>query len=161
MITFGTSAFWHGVAGGYYLAFFYAGFVQTVMRQCRAHLRPLFLVPAPAAAPGAKPEVRPTALKPLYDVAGVVVSVSLLNYSAAPFMLLSIRDSLAAWGRLGWYGHWLIGVPLVFFWAGGARLLPRTQTRASTAPKNATMNGTKDISAGPVPPVNVGLKELK
>jgi lysophospholipid acyltransferase len=109
MITFMTSAFWHGIAGGYYLAFFFAGFVQTAMRLMRSHVRPLFL--------GSPVQKR------MYDIGGILVSVLVLNYAASPFMLLSIRDSLRTWAALGWYGQVLVFSALVFFWTGGAHVL--------------------------------------
>jgi lysophospholipid acyltransferase len=114
MITFMTSAFWHGIAGGYYLAFAFAGFVQTAMRLMRAHVRPLFL--------GSPTQKR------VYDATGILVSVIVLNYAASPFMLLSIRDSLRTWAALGWYGQVLVFSALAFFWAGGARALGTAKT---------------------------------
>jgi lysophospholipid acyltransferase len=133
MITFLTSAFWHGIAGGYYIAFAFAGFIQIAMRLCRSNFRPLFLTvpPSPAFTAGTKDtpasyrvtQAQPTALKPVYDVASIFVSVLVLNYTAAPFMLLSIKDSLLVWGRLGWYGQVLVFGALAFFWSGGGRLL--------------------------------------
>jgi lysophospholipid acyltransferase len=127
MITFLTSAFWHGIAGGYYLAFAFAGFIQTAMKLMRSHVRPLFLqAPSATAQPGPNgkpPAPAPTALKPLYDAASIVVSILVLNYTASPFMLLSIKDSLRCWAALGWYGNVLVFGALAFFWSGGARLL--------------------------------------
>jgi lysophospholipid acyltransferase len=40
MITFATSAFWHGIAGGYYLTFFLGGFITTAARLARAKYVP-------------------------------------------------------------------------------------------------------------------------
>lgn len=42
MFTFLTSAFWHGVAPGYYLAFVLAGLFSALAKNMRRHLRPLF-----------------------------------------------------------------------------------------------------------------------
>lgn len=42
MLTFLTSAFWHGVAPGYYLAFVLAGLFSALAKNLRRHLRPLF-----------------------------------------------------------------------------------------------------------------------
>jgi lysophospholipid acyltransferase len=38
-------------------------------------------------------------------------------------MLLSFKDCVSAWSRMGWYGHTLIALSLVFFQAGGRRRL--------------------------------------
>jgi len=43
MLTFATSAFWHGFAGGYYLTFILGGFIQTAQRMVRKDIRPIFL----------------------------------------------------------------------------------------------------------------------
>jgi len=93
--------------------------VTTAGRLCRAHLRPLFL----PAVPGS-----PVSLtKQAYDVLGTVATMLVLNFTATPFMLLTVRDSLEVWGRLGWYGVWMVGGALVFFYAGGARVLKTAQ----------------------------------
>ncbi|KAF8632427.1 hypothetical protein AX17_004868 [Amanita inopinata Kibby_2008] len=118
MITFLTSAFWHGIAGGYYLTFVMGGFVTTVARLARSNIRPLLL-------PG--PNEQPSPAKRLYDLAGILLSVMTVNYVAAPFMLLSIRDSLTAWSRLGWYGNIVIFGSLLFFSTGGTKYFRRLQ----------------------------------
>ncbi|OBZ76121.1 Lysophospholipid acyltransferase [Grifola frondosa] len=108
MITFMTSAFWHGISGGYYLTFFFAGFVQTVGRLCRSHLRPLFL-PATYVSNRNAPPPPQTPLKRAYDIVGTLYS-------------------LLGWSNLHWYGHWIIGGALLFFYGGGTRALRRCQT---------------------------------
>lgn len=62
-------------------------------------------------------------LKRVYDLITILVSVCVLNYAAAPFMLLSLPRSLVAWRLLGWYGHYVICGGLLFFYIGGAGLL--------------------------------------
>ncbi|KAK0453129.1 endoplasmic reticulum protein [Armillaria borealis] len=114
MITFATSAFWHGVAGGYYLTFILGGFITTAGRLARANVRPLVM-----PAKGQPPSVA----KRLYDLAGTIATVMMVNYVAVPFMLLTIKDSLVAWYRLAFYGHVLIFSALGFFYAGGAKML--------------------------------------
>ncbi|KAH7904100.1 MBOAT, membrane-bound O-acyltransferase family-domain-containing protein, partial [Hygrophoropsis aurantiaca] len=54
MLTFTTSAFWHGIASGYYLTFLFGGFITTVGRLCRANIRPLVLSPPGAPITMAK-----------------------------------------------------------------------------------------------------------
>jgi lysophospholipid acyltransferase len=149
MITFLTSAFWHGVAGGYYLAFAFGGFVQTAMRLCRSNFRPLFLTTSTSTTPvsnatangsgkSAAPQLSPTPLKPLYDAASILVSVLVLNFTAAPFMLLTIKDSFRCWSRLGWYGAVLVFGSLAFFWSGGGRLF-----KAKSPAKGSMEDGQK------------------
>ncbi|KAJ7762829.1 endoplasmic reticulum protein [Mycena maculata] len=112
MITFTTSAFWHGIASGYYLAFLTGGFITTIGRLARANIRPLVL-----EAPGTQPSLA----KRAYDVVGTIITTLLLNYAASPFMLLSFTDSFTTWARLGFYGHVIIGAAMAFFYAGGAK----------------------------------------
>lgn len=71
-------------------------------------------------------------LKRIYDLITVLVSVCVLNYAAAPFMLLSLPRSLVAWRLLGWYGHYVVGGALVFFYIGGAGLLQALGGGAAT-----------------------------
>ncbi|CCM03379.1 uncharacterized protein FIBRA_05509 [Fibroporia radiculosa] len=139
MLTFTTSAFWHGIAGGYYLTFFFAGFVQTVQRLCRRHLRPLVL-PASYVSDRHAPQPPQTPLKRIYDGLGIVATVLILNYAAAPFMLLTVRNSFMAWSRLGWYGHWAIVAALAFFYGGGAKWLKNTQAARAEGAKISEEN---------------------
>jgi lysophospholipid acyltransferase len=135
MMTFATSAFWHGIASGYYLTFFFGGFVTSAGRLVRANVRPLVL-PAPGAPP--------TLAKRVYDIVGTVVCILLLNYTAAPFMLLGIKESLLAWQRLGWHGTWMIGGTFVFFYAGGQRMLKGMQQMRLKAEKPVSGATTPD-----------------
>lgn len=164
----------HGVAGGYYLAFFFGGFVQTVGRLCRANIRPLLLVAESNTSLKeglSKPELsnlRAT-LKRVYDVLGTVSAVMLMNYCTAPFMLLTVRRSLKGWANLGWYGHWMIGMALSFFYLGGKSYLRRLQgDRIKKAEKEIalaakiTSTSTTSVSAnGMVPPVDIALEEVE
>jgi len=120
MVTFLTSAFWHGIAGGYYLTFLLGGFITTAARLARSNIRPLLSPP-----PG-EPE---SVTKELYDIAGTLLSTLLVNYTAAPFMLLSLKKSLIVWGRLGFYGHIVIFGALLFFYGGGTKYLKNIQIR--------------------------------
>jgi len=46
-------------------------------------------------------------LKFFYDVASIAAMQITMNYSVIPFMLMDLSPTIAAWRRLGWYGHWL------------------------------------------------------
>ncbi|KLO10167.1 MBOAT-domain-containing protein [Schizopora paradoxa] len=166
MITFMTSAFWHGVAGGYYLAFFFGGFIQTAGRLCRSNLRPL-LLPADYNPKTSGKLPSPSLAKRLYDVVGIACTVLLTNYTAAPFMLLSIRSSLQGWGALGWYGHVMIVGSFAFFYGGGAAWcqgLQKRRVKAAGVTTNGhghkTGNGTTPVTpgAGVLPPVDLAVK---
>ncbi|KAF7331726.1 Lysophospholipid acyltransferase [Mycena kentingensis (nom. inval.)] len=120
MLTFATSAFWHGIAGGYYLTFLTGGFVSSIARLARANFRPLVL-PAPGA--------RSSIWKRLYDVLGGLVTLLLLNYTVIPFMVLAIDSSLLAWARVAFYGHFIILGTMLFFYTGGAKFCRGLQAK--------------------------------
>ncbi|KAF7313476.1 hypothetical protein HMN09_00503500 [Mycena chlorophos] len=139
MLTFFTSAFWHGTAGGYYLSFLTGGFITTIGRLARANFRPLVLPPA------GKP---PTLIKRLYDVVGTFITILLLNYTVAPFMLLTTASSLETWRYLYFYGHVIIVAAMVFFYAGGAKVCRALQKKMGVA-KPPSSRSTKPAAETP------------
>ncbi|THH12341.1 hypothetical protein EW145_g8 [Phellinidium pouzarii] len=161
MLTFGTSALWHGFAGGYYIAFFYGGFVQTVGRLCRSNIRPL-LLPANISK-NAKELPPPTLAKRVYDIISVVCAVMLINYAAMPFMLLGLRESLNGWSAVGWYGHVIIGGAMAFFYLGGTQYLQGVQAKRVKkldAPKKDSGLSTPGMPNPMAAPVDVALDEV-
>jgi len=148
LITFATSAFWHGIAIGYYLTFILGGFVTYVGRKCRAGFRPLILPP---------PRAPSTWAKRVYDLLGTLVSILLLNFLAAPFMLLNFADSMEAWSRLGWYGCWIVGSGVIFFNAGGSKYLQGLQKQTDLFDAKERQTPSPDVVA----PVKPAVEELK
>jgi len=146
MITFLTSAFWHGIASGYYLTFIMGGFITAAARFARANIRPLLLPPA------SNPSASPPFLKRIYDLFGILLSIFILNYAASPFILLSARDSLLTWSRLGWYGHIIVMGSLVFSYAGGTKFFMGLQKAKGILPPSkvpvSAQNGTTAKSTG-------------
>jgi lysophospholipid acyltransferase len=177
----------HGIAGGYYLTFLLGGFVTTAGRLCRANIRPLFLPAVPPSSPSApalhpnksqvnshKPEkaFEPprTLMKQIYDLFGSAVSLMVLNFTVAPFVIGGFYDSVETWRRMQWYGLWMVGGALVFFSAGGKTWLRSlAQRRARRAEKRIeeetkgvrvfTPNSGAVRTPGPhvVPPVDLAL----
>jgi lysophospholipid acyltransferase len=96
------------------MAFLFGGLVTTAGRLARSSIRPLVL-----PAPGAPPSLA----KHVYDILGTLTTVLLVNYAALPFMQLTIDASIQSWRNLGWYGNWIIGTGLLFFYAGGSAFL--------------------------------------
>lgn len=102
----------------------------------------------------------------LYDLAGIVATNLILNFTAAPFMLLTINRSLQAWSRLNWYGVWMIGGGLLFFNFGGKGFLKGMQAKrvkgATTKAKAELMaSGPNTPGAHTVPPIDLAVKEVK
>lgn len=152
----------HGCSGGYYIAFFYGGFVQTVGRLCRAHFRSL-LIPADID----KNDIPPaTVLKTIYDILGTLFAVMCMNFTAMPFMLLTISNSLKGWANVGWYGVVLVGGAMTFFYGGGSHYLKKVQ--ANRVKKLDALRASSSVSSGAVtpgrpltmPPVDIPLEEV-
>jgi lysophospholipid acyltransferase len=97
--------------------------VTTAARLARSTIRPL-LVPVPG-----QPITSPSFNKKIYDWLGVLLTVMVVNYAAASFMLLTVEDSLKCFSRLGWYGYTIVGGSLFFFYAGGSRSLKKAQAK--------------------------------
>ncbi|KAI9572388.1 MBOAT, membrane-bound O-acyltransferase family-domain-containing protein [Boletus coccyginus] len=149
LITFATSAFWHGIAIGYYLTFSLGGFLNYIGRKCRAGFRPL--VQPPPGTPS-------TPAKRIYDFLGTFVSILMLNYMAAPFMLLNFADSMEVWSRLGWYGYWIVGSGVIFFSVGGSGYLQGLQKKQAHI-----VDDKKPQTPSPlvVAPLELAVEELK
>uniref|UniRef100_A0A0W0G4C7 Mboat family protein n=1 Tax=Moniliophthora roreri TaxID=221103 RepID=A0A0W0G4C7_MONRR len=135
MGTFGVSAFWHGAAIGYYLTFFMGGFITTAARLVRANIRPLVLPP---------PNAPVTLTKRMYDIIGTLTALLILNYVASPFMLLTWGNSIEAWSRLGWYGHYVVGGGLAFFYLGGMKFCRGMQKKMGVLPPSKKDTKKKD-----------------
>jgi len=103
LATFVTSAFWHGFYPGYYLAFILASFIQTVAKNGRRMIRPLFLT-----VDGKSP--LPT--KKYYDLFTTVLTQLVFSFVVTPFILLGFSDTIKVWARV--YFYTLIGVGASF-----------------------------------------------
>lgn len=84
-------------------------------------------VPHPTIIDARKKMVAPpqTPLKWFYDILGIVCTQLALNFAVAPFMLLSVEGSLAAWKVVNYYGLFLVGVPILALKLGLAGVLKR------------------------------------
>ena len=143
MATFVTSAFWHGVEPGYYLAFFTAGLLSSIGKSFRHFVRPFFL--PTALAPGSP--VPTTSLpKRVYDAAGWFLVQITLNYTVAAFLLLKLDKCLFAWSRLNWYAHIMIFVAIAFFQAGGRRYLRKRLPASAKAKAKPTKSTTSAVT---------------
>jgi lysophospholipid acyltransferase len=121
---------------GYYLTFFFGGFIQYANRLARQYFRPFFV--GPEGAP-------PTGAKRAYDIAGILVTHALLNYVVVPFQLLDLKRSFLAWHRLDWYGHIIVGGTIIFFLNGGKKVM-----RSAAAKRGVVIAGGKPSAPGKV-----------
>lgn len=99
MITFTTSALWHGFYPGYYLTFILASLLQTVAKNFRRQIRPFFLHPLSGL---------PTPQKRYYDILSFLTTQVAMAFAVAPFLVLSFSGSILAWSRVYFFA--VIGV---------------------------------------------------
>lgn len=116
LATFVTSAFWHGFYPGYYLTFVLASLLQTIAKSKplvflpprldvdtavdgRRLVRPLFMTPDGKS---------PLPSKRYYDIVTALLTQAAFAFTVAPFVLLSLGDSLLVWARV--YFYTIIGV---------------------------------------------------
>jgi lysophospholipid acyltransferase len=112
LITFGTSAFWHGFEPGYYLTFILAAFVQTVAKNFRRYVRPFFLEPSKDVN-NKIPTPLPT--KRYYDFVSWFITQISFSFVTAPFVLLSMTASITAWARVYFYVPLGVAASMAFF----------------------------------------------
>ncbi|KAJ6782904.1 hypothetical protein PWT90_04893 [Aphanocladium album] len=116
MITFATSALWHGFYPGYYLSFILASLIQTAAKNFRRHVRPFFL----DANTGA-----PSKNKKYYDFASFFVTQVTFGFATMPFLVLSFKGSLLAWSRVYFYALVWTVASLAFFASPGKAVLKK------------------------------------
>lgn len=83
--------------------------------------------------------------KRFYDVIGIITTSFILNYAAAPFILLNAEDSIQAWRVLGFYGHVTVLAALAMFYSGGIQYLKGLQKQMgiSLPSKGPAKSGTE------------------
>lgn len=104
LLTFLTSAFWHGTRAGYYLTFATGALYQTCGKLYRRNLRPIFL---------AEDGATPLPSKKLYDFLGFYFIKIAFGYLIQPFIFLDLKKSMKAWKSVYFCGH--IFIALTFF----------------------------------------------
>ena len=106
LLTFATSAFWHGFEPGYYLTFILAAFIQTVAKNFRRYVRPFFL-----STDGKKA----TGYKIYYDLASFLATQLAFCFCTAPFVILDLRASLRVWSQVYFYTIVGVAASMAFF----------------------------------------------
>ncbi|KAI9147914.1 Lysophospholipid acyltransferase [Paramyrothecium foliicola] len=125
LITFATSALWHGFHPGYYLSFILASLVQTAAKNFRRHVRPFFLDPVTG---------HPLPTKKYYDVLTWLVTQLTFSFTTIPFLVLSLGGSLWAWSQVYNYALiWTIGALGFFASPGKAMVKKQLEKRTGKA----------------------------
>jgi len=130
IVTFLVSAFWHGVAPGYYFTFLLGGFYQYLGRLLRKSVRPIFFENTRRPDPTLATFRQYTRAQIAYSVVCKVCSQMAINYTAMSFILLNVGPSIRAYRSVYWYGH----VALVLGLAACHLGLPRLLRPLRTAP---------------------------
>lgn len=117
------------------MTFLLGGFITSLGRMSRGSFRPLVLQASPF-------------VKTMYNIAGTLATILLVNYASSPFMLLSLKSSIQAWTVLGWYGHGMLVAGFVFFYGGGSRYCRKLQLAAGA--KVGSANGHASGTSTPV-----------
>lgn len=123
MMTFLTSAFWHGVAPGYYFTFVLGGLLQSVGKSMRAHLRPFVFANVRTPNPTYSTVTKYTPKQLVYCTLSVIFVQLTMNFAALPFMLLEVGKSWTGWANLYFYGIVAAIGPMIAFRLGLGRAL--------------------------------------
>jgi len=107
LCTFLFSAFWHGVYPGYYMFFLHACVFSLVLSHLREQVMARFIM-------NEKGEPRNAIVGKIFSVISCVATTVLLDYVIIPFRAMSFERSMTAWGSLGYFGHVLTVIYLVF-----------------------------------------------
>ncbi|CAH0482719.1 unnamed protein product [Peronospora belbahrii] len=97
LATYSVSALWHGFYPGYYLFFLTVPLATSVNRLARRHVRPY---------------VVNSAIKPLYDLVGMICTAMVVNYLAVSFVVLSWEEAVAGYRSMRFCGH--VGLVLCY-----------------------------------------------
>ncbi|KAJ3124132.1 lysophospholipid acyltransferase [Nowakowskiella sp. JEL0407] len=104
--TFLISSIWHGTKASYYMVFFCCAILTIIGKQMRSafHKYRGTIIPAP-----------------LYDAAGVFLTLVSFNYTFTPFGLLNWKDVIQIWSTVGFVGHYVMFAMIVAFTFGGSK----------------------------------------
>lgn len=103
LLTFATSAVWHGTRPGYYLTFVSGAFLQSCGKIFRRNFRPIFI----------KDNGQPKSTKFIYDIICYFVTQFAFGQAVQPFVLLDFKTSLYCWSICYFFLH--IGMAITLF----------------------------------------------
>lgn len=94
LITFATSAFWHGTMPGYYMTFIVGAFMQDAGKIFRRQIRPIFATKSNKVV---------SKYKIFYDIVSYFVTQLAFGFVVAPFSILELKSSLFVWRSVYFY----------------------------------------------------------
>ncbi|KAJ1558219.1 hypothetical protein HK096_002895, partial [Nowakowskiella sp. JEL0078] len=93
IVTYTTSAFWHGFYPGYYICFILGALGNMAARDIRRNVRPLF----------ASPTSKLHQYKFVYDFLGWFTTLSMISMMGAAFQVLTLENSIKLYNAVLWY----------------------------------------------------------
>lgn len=125
MITFLVSALWHGLYPGYFLTFVYLWAVQQLVRVYRKVVRPIFYADVRTPNPTFATLSKYTPAQLAYSAVAIATNHAVINFGAAPFIALTMIDSVRIYSSVYWYGFVGIAASFIAVNLGVGRFLRR------------------------------------
>lgn len=147
LITFATSAFWHGTMPGYYLTFILGAFLQSVGKIYRRNFRPIFI---------SKNGSNVSPHKKLYDLVCWVVTQLAFGYAVQPFCILELKKSLLVWRENYFWVHVGCATTLFAFNGPFGKFLSKFLQKYHLPDKQI-----EEIEEKPEVPISIKLATLK
>ena len=119
------------------MAFFLGGVFSSLARSLRRHLRPIFFGTSNTPNPSVKTISKFGAGQLLYTAASIAAVQLTLNFTVAPFMVLDLGKSIAAYHSMSWYGIVLAAIGAGAFRSGAGKWLDKQSGRVRR-PKGVT-----------------------
>lgn len=113
------------------MTFLLGGFVQSLARSLRRHIRPFFFSDPRTPNPSLWTLSSYTPSQLFYSIISIASVQLVINYAAIPFILLDLSTSLEGWKVMLFYGHALTGAGLLLFMAGAGTVLDRLNGNAA------------------------------
>ena len=121
----------------------------------RRQVRPFFLTPDGQ---------RPTAYKPYYDVLSYIVTQAAFSFTTAPFVLLTLPDSLLVWSRVYFYVILGAAVSMAFFASPAKAWLAKKlkeRNQSAMQPQEKREHPLMGLPSDPGRDIDEAVKEIK
>lgn len=125
------------------------------MIDVRRHIRPFFLTPDGQ---------RPTSYKPYYDALSYLTTQAAFSFTTAPFVLLTLPDSLLVWSRVYFYVVFGAAASMAFFASPAQAWLIKklkARNRSALQPKENNEDPLMGLPSDPGRDIDEAVKEIK
>lgn len=135
MLTFMTSAFWHGISLGYYMTSVLAGLFQYIARLLRKSLRPVFFANTRTPNPTLWTLDQYSVAQVLYSIASIMATLLTSNFAVISFMTLDWSSTMRAYKAAGFYGLGILVLAIAAFQLGLGKALKPFHQVTTEEPK--------------------------